>query len=416
MKRTGIDTDRKTEPDPDLSKTPELDYRDLAGHMHGDEDFNGPIQNRKCTNLAFLISFIIGNCILVGLTCYILLNGDPSRLSKGYDLRAHVCGVENLESKPFMYFPNKTTTDWSLCIEACPYYYYSNYYCIYDNQDTSKYYVEWGCWDAYESTAYGFYCVPTEESARKKVFEYLGNPMQLIKTASGDLILAWDFIVVGSLVSLTFGFCYLFLFQKARIIQWVIIFSIGLATLLLGFFVYLLNKAGERSVELVCGDYGPASPEYCNRNIQKFYFASSVVLAVIGSWYLYRILAKYKDFSVGIQMIELTCKSLHVIKELLVFPFIQIFVGMGFVVLLALLMLWTMSASMVQKVKSSSIPGGVAYKIEYTAFEQYILVYNVLMAFWWINFLVDLGSFVLAGGVSTWYFSRQKSNLYVTPK
>ena len=113
-------------------------------------------------------------------------------------------------------------------------------------------------------------------------------------------------------------------------------------------------------------------------------------------------------------MIELTCKPLHAIRELLLFPFIQIIVGLGFLLLLAMLLLWTMSSSRINKVLSQNVPGGVAYKIEYTALEKYILVYNVFMAFWWINFLVDLGSFVLAGAVSTWYFSRQKSNLYVT--
>lgn len=416
MIRSKSDTDRKTEPDPDQFKPPDLDYNDLVGHLRGDQDFNGPIQKRKCTNLSFLICFIIGNCILIGLTCYIFLNGDPGRLSKGYDLRAHICGVSNLNSKPFMYFPNKTTTDWSLCIEACPYYYYSNYYCIYDNKNSTKYFIEWGCWDAYETTAYGFYCIPTEKSARKKVLNFLQQPMQVIKTASGDLLLAWDFIVVGSLASLVLAFCFLFVFRKANVIKWVVVFSIGLFVVLLGFFVYLLNLAGEKSVSLLCDDYGPAKPEYCSKSVQTFYFACSIVLAVVGSWYLYKIGVKYKDFQVGIQMIEITCKPLHVIKELVFFPFIQILIGMGFVILLALLLLWTMSASTVSEVRSSSIPGGVAYKIEYTAFEQYILVYNVLMSFWWINFLIDLGSFVLAGGVSTWYFSRQKSNLYVIPK
>lgn len=411
--RIRVDTDGITEPDPELQRNSELDYKDQVGHMHGDQDFNGPIDSRKCTNVAYLILFIIGNCGLIALSIYIFLNGDPSRLSKGYDIRGHVCGQGSLSNKRFMYFPNETTTDWSLCIEACPYYYYESYYCIYSKDDSTKYYPEWGCYDAYETTAYGFYCIPTSKNSRKRVLGFLNQSMQVIKRSSGDLVLAWDLVIIGCLVSVVLGFTYLFLFKKARIIRWVIIASIGLVAGLFVFLVYLLMHASFKSIDQLCGDYGPAHPEYCERTGQRLYQGCGIAVSVIGALYMYRIVSKYKDFQIGIQMIELTCKPLHVIKELLFFPFIQITVGSGFLILLVLLLLWTMSPANTQKVENDGIPGGVAYKIEYTALETYILVYNVLMAIWWINFLVDIGCYVLAGGVATWYYSRQKSNLYV---
>jgi len=411
--RSRVDTDGITEPDPEIQKNEDIDYKDLMGHMRGDQDFNGPVENRKCTNLPYLIIFLIGNCLLAGLSIYIFLNGDPARLSKGFDIRGKVCGIDSLSKKRFMYFPNQTTTDWSLCIEACPYYYYESYYCIYDKDDPYKYYVEWGCWDAYQTTVYGFYCIPTDSTNRKKVLNFLNQPMQVIKRSSGDLVLAWDLILFGSSISIIVGFTYLFLFKKAKIIRWVIITSIVLVACLFILLVYLLMFAAGRSVDQLCGDYGPSHPEYCERTSQKLYFGTSIAVLIIGALYIYKILTKYKDFPVGIQMIELTCKPLHVIKELLFFPFIQIIVGLGLLMLLILLILWTMSAAVIQKIKSDSIPGGVGYKVEYTTLETYILMYNVLMAAWWINFLVDIGCYVLAGGVATWYYSRQKSNLYV---
>jgi Plasma-membrane choline transporter len=406
-------TYRATEADHDTWKPEVIDYKDEVGHMRGDEDFNGPTEKRKCTNVSYFILFIICNCGLIASTVYIFLNGDPNKLTKGYDLRAHICGINELKNKKFMLYPNPNTLDWSLCVEACPYYYYQNYYCIYDSQNPNLYYPEWGCWDAYTTTAYGFYCIPTQESSRKQVLNYLGGTMQILKRSSGDLLLAWDTIVTGVVLSTVLGFCYLFLFRKAKVIKWVIIATIYLVAILEGFLVFLLVKAGLRSKNQLCGDYGPSVPSYCDNSTEWFYYGCAYVVGFLGLLYIVRVVGKYKDFGLGISMIELTCKPLHVIKELMIFPFIQIGIGLGFLLLLSMLLLWTMGTSNKVKIRSVDIPGGQGYKLEYSTLGALIIVYNALMAMWWGNFLVDFGDFVLAGGVSTWYFSRQKSVLYV---
>ena len=71
----------------------EEDYEDMHGHLHGDRDFSGPVSKRKCTNVLFLIIFIILNSGLTGITIYILIIGNPDILGTGNDLRGHSCGV-----------------------------------------------------------------------------------------------------------------------------------------------------------------------------------------------------------------------------------------------------------------------------------------------------------------------------------
>ena len=413
MKKLTQETDRITEADHDLWKNEDIDYKDIVGHLRGDQEFNGPLEKRKCTNVGFLIFFIISNCLLITSAVFIFLSGNPSSLTKGYDIRGRVCGIKELENKKFMLYPNSTTLDWSLCVESCPYYYYANYYCIYDRYNPSVTYPEWGCYDAYQTTAFGFYCLPIESKPREAVLNYLQETMQVFKRSSGDLLLSWDLIMFGCLFSIILGFSYLFLFRKAKIIKWVVLLSIWGVGGLLSFLVYLLLEASNRSYSQLCDNYGPSVPQYCDHSTQNVYLACAYAVGVLGGLYIYRVIGKYKEFSVGIEMIELTCKPLHVIKELLLFPFIQIFVGLGFLLLLAMLLVWTISAGSLKKINSPNVPGGVAYKIEYTALQDYILLYNIALAIWWINFLTDLGDYVLAGGVATWYFSRQKSILYV---
>ena len=112
-------------------------------------------------------------------------------------------------------------------------------------------------------------------------------------------------------------------------------------------------------------------------------------------------------------MIELTSKPLKVMKELAIFPLAQILVGNGILLMLIVIIGWNMSASTKMKIKSEYIPGGESYVLKFTDLENYMLAFNVFMSIWWCSFIVDLGKFVMAGGVSTWYFSRQKSVLYV---
>ena len=72
------DSDRTTP-----SHNLDIDYEDAIGHLHGDSEFSGPVSKRSCTDVLFLIIFIISNLCLIGISTYIILKGDPSRLSKG---------------------------------------------------------------------------------------------------------------------------------------------------------------------------------------------------------------------------------------------------------------------------------------------------------------------------------------------
>lgn len=68
---------------------------------------------------------------------------------------------------------------------------------------------DWPCWDTYLTKAYGFYCLPADKEARDDVLEYLDAPMMFLKRSAGDLILAWDCILAGVLISISIGMIYM---------------------------------------------------------------------------------------------------------------------------------------------------------------------------------------------------------------
>jgi hypothetical protein len=180
-------------------------------YLRGDAEFAGPVRKRHCTDLCFLVFFILANLAL-GYLSYVVINeGAPVRLSRGYDFRGSVCGQGGLSAIPYMYWPDPYTLDFSLCVSACPKYYIRDYFCVYGTDhvtlDTDY------CWDTIESTTYGYYCVPVFDQARQNVINYLFDPMQLFKRSVGDLTLAWDTVLAGMVTSVCVAFMFLMFFR-----------------------------------------------------------------------------------------------------------------------------------------------------------------------------------------------------------
>lgn len=90
----------------------------------------------------------------------------------GYDFRAELCGVGSLEERPFMYFPDPYTIDFSLCVRECPLYFVREYFCIY-NEDHVTLRFDLPCYDTFPSTRFGVYCLPFTETARENVIDWL---------------------------------------------------------------------------------------------------------------------------------------------------------------------------------------------------------------------------------------------------
>jgi hypothetical protein len=180
-------------------------------YLRGNAEFTGPVSKRKCTDVCFLILFIVLNLGLSYVSYYVVNEGAPERLSRGNDFRGAVCGTGDRSHLPYMYWPDPFVIDFAFCVEDCPDYFIREYFCVYDN-DHSTLHLDW-CWDTVQSTKYGYYCIPVFEQARKKVVDFLFEPMQLFKRSVGDLTLAWDTILAGMAVSVGVAFTILIFFR-----------------------------------------------------------------------------------------------------------------------------------------------------------------------------------------------------------
>lgn len=376
------------------------------------DKFSGPVLQRKCNDSYILLVFCALNAVFI-LVCILgYVEGDTNRLSYGFDFRAEVCGTDDLSDRKFTYYPDRNDLNWSLCISACPYYYIENYYCLYSH-DTKEISAEWGCWDSYETTPFGFFCVAVEWDPRKEGLEKLSEPVSVLKRSVGDVILAWDCIFIGVCVSLAVGIAVVLMFRSARTSILCFYICGSLTIILYMILVWLLVEAGNRSHRILCGEYGNLRPEYCDRSSEVFYYSIAVGAGVLAVVLLLRLLKHSRNLGIGISMIQQATKPVYALTGNIRFSLILFGFGSGFAIVLSLIICSILSIGSIVEEAVDAIPGGRGKQIQYTAEHYWMLYLSCFMIFWWLNLLNHLTDFIISGSVAIWYFSRQKGSLYV---
>jgi hypothetical protein len=85
------------------------------------EEYKGPQHvARGCTDVLFLLLFILfwaGMAIIAGFS---LQNGRPLLITNGYDYEGNICGVGAMADYSFNYFPMPIYVAYSVCVKSCP--------------------------------------------------------------------------------------------------------------------------------------------------------------------------------------------------------------------------------------------------------------------------------------------------------
>ena len=146
-----------------------------------------PTKERKVTDLYCLLLFAFFNLCLWTLSGWAYQNGDPRRLTHGWDIHGEFCGTGPLSDLPYTYFPFPLETlSVSWCLAGCPVMQGQQALCPYDqNQLTSD---EYGCYDAYPSRPfYNNYCLPADAPQRTAVLRWLYDRDQVMTRVVGDI-------------------------------------------------------------------------------------------------------------------------------------------------------------------------------------------------------------------------------------
>ena len=136
---------------------------DYKGEELPDDLADGPLENRRCTDilcclifLAFLIAWVI--CGFYGFS-----NGNPALLTHPFDMANNQCGLSgtNASSYPYLYFPFPFPgeIDYRLCLKNCPSTGDNTTECLVNSQITncSFYWSEFSNSSTYTATTRGIY-------------------------------------------------------------------------------------------------------------------------------------------------------------------------------------------------------------------------------------------------------------------
>mmetsp|Transcript_8784 Transcript_8784/g.1233 ORF Transcript_8784/g.1233 Transcript_8784/m.1233 type:complete len:116 (+) Transcript_8784:177-524(+) len=110
---------------------------------------------------------------MIAFTYYCVLYGDPNRLIHGYDFRAELCGMNDLDDFGYVYFPRPNDSlDLRICLDGCPVVDAPGVVCLYEPDHTTPHSTT-DCFDAYESRPYfNRYCLPSDDGMREEVIDY----------------------------------------------------------------------------------------------------------------------------------------------------------------------------------------------------------------------------------------------------
>lgn len=360
--------------------------------------FHGPVKKRSCTDVIFLILFGAFIIVLVGLLGYCVHNGDIYRIINGYDNCGNVCGRTNKPSanndpKFSCLGANKTNDKYLLISEAGR--------AIVNPKDVRR-----ECVSSCESrTGYRKFlnrCIPeTSDTVVNSFFSKTGLK-DFLQEVSEDLHLCWQEILYLCLIAFVLSIVLLFLFRfVVAFVVWIVL--IGVVTVSVCGTVYLWVRYKLVRDEL------KSNPDYSQSDIgqRKHYslLAYAIVATIATVVIMLVVLVMRKRIQLVVQLFREAGKAIASMPVLLLQPVLT-FACLAVVVALWLhFSLWVETAGFLTPRGEDNLYYKKDTAVKVTRW------YNLFAMFWFTQFIVSCQHMVIAGAVTTWFFTRNKDHL-----
>lgn len=436
------------------------------GCFESKENRTDPVAVRGCTDVCWLIIFILFWVLLIVIASFAFIYGNPQRVINGYDSFGNTCGVsensKNADSaygkasgidtseKPYVFFFNLKEIKQSLkiCVKQCPtkqlnssrdlYSYYKEEdtsYCRYDfdmnkltsarDNDEMIFHFTGPCpqFPIYEGSPVFHRCVPSGKNAPLKEAQELFNVVSswdFVEQTAKDLYKSWKVIALICALSLVMSVILIgLLHYLTQIISWLICIFVGVASIaitVLLWYTYYDIKRKKESAEL------NQLAQYLQNETAVYVFAIiATIVMIILLVVIYFMSSKFSGLAA---LFEEAGKCMYSIP--------QIF-GPPLLAFIALIIFFAFWVSVVVCLSTATIPGFkpivdvtnpqenipkdpkngadlqktfklVQYQeIHWTKY----MLYVYLVALIWVSeFIFAASQLCLAGAVALWYFKK----------
>ena len=378
----------------------------------GDDNFNGPMFPRKCTDWPWLLLFLAVNLGLLAQSGYGYSSGQPTRLMHGWDFRGELCGYGELSSKAYTYFPMPgITMDVAFCMEGCPILSTQHSVCYYDTDHVTDI-SALPCYASYTSKPFfSRYCLPSNSVYRERVLDWLYRQQQVSTRVAGDLERGWDIVAVSDLVALAVLMIFLLgLFMgKCIIVQAGSVLLVLMA--LMSVLCYVIYEESWRIDGRICDTENSVPMEDCASSyISSGYKSLSYLCIACFSLLLLYLIAHIKRIFTCSNVLSLAIQPLHYSPSLFCVLILCITVGSALVLFILVEVVYLTSIGTIETI-STVIPGWESKEIAFSESARGSVVYALVVLAWWLSVLVTCMEYVVSYSTVTWFFSKDKSRL-----
>ena len=394
---------------------------DYKGEELPDELANGPVENRRCTDvfcclifIAFLIAWLI--CGFYGFS-----HGNPSLLTHPFDSDDNQCGLGDAADYPYLYypFPMSEAIDYRICLKSCPNSGDNTTQCLPNSNitDCKMYWGEimanTGYLSEYLATSQGIY----ESNGYLKRFCLPSGPLSLITTAGqevnktsselydsvtsdinidilsewvGDAWTCWEVMFIVAAFTIIIASIYLLLMRYfIGVMVWLAIVLTFAALLLLAIF---LQWSGVNQY--------PNDP-----TTQKTLKILGYIMYAVSGLFLIFILFMCNRIRLAIAIMKAAVGFIADVPLSLLIPpaFLVITIIIYIYWTLAIIYLWSFGD--VENRGVNPIP-----KIVWANTTRNAIYYEFFGVLWVNGFVIAVEEFILASAVCIWYFSANSDS------
>lgn len=188
-------------------------------------------------------------------------------------------------------------------------------------------------------------CLPADEDKREDIDEALFDEADGVLLRIGnDIFRSWDLVGIGCAVAFAFSLVFLIFFRFPSTLPMVISISSFLVLCIFGALAYMLIKEKDRINDLLYEDWEGVTMDEPNSDMDtEMYVYISYVLIGIAALVLLAIVCLIPSLSRSVHILRLSSRPLKNIPSLLIFPLVEIILGVFFICLMTTICLYAIS-------------------------------------------------------------------------
>jgi hypothetical protein len=367
-----------------------LEYQDKITGLH-----DGPVKERRCTDVLFLLLFVLFNCGLVAIAAngFFVSGGlhGYARLVNGMSSDGKICGLGGPDgagvANSHLFTSFASSGNVALCLPACP----TQFGYVQASFTDAAGKVVTGSFPTYPSNVFLTYCFPSQAGSNRTNVLQSFSSTAFARTIA-DLGQSWEIILLGAVIALVLSVLFLGLLKTCGgCVVWLVLITLVVSLGAGGAFAWNQSNV--------------AATTNIQNGLRGFAIAAWVLMVVI----VCMICFLRQRIMLATEVMGEAVTALESMKSMFLLPILQFFAIVSFVAVWTAAAVYIVSSGQLKPNGTFQVPGvGITIPsktIVWTQALQGMVAYHFFGLLWVTAFLVAIVEMSFAHTVGSWYFS-----------